>query len=378
MTKSARALVFHEYANRNARLRTAICGQGCEVDEALFDPEAAAKPVEGYCFVLFNVQRPTQRLLQIIRDWRQDAPNTALVVAGNGTTQATHVALLEAGADAFLPLSESVSLDELAARAHAAVRRCRVQDPPLNQLSFGSSVIDLKARSIRSCQGQFHLTKTESGLLEHFAAHPNRTVPCMELVRSVWGSDPHKGPHSLRFLIKSLRRKLEPDPAHPRYLITEPTNGYRLQISAHAHPRSRRHDSTPREHTPREVPGNLGEMTLGRLRMAIRNNEISFPSQIPIFCRQPQLQIQWRLAALFFVHSWPCTDLGKRYGLSARYAQQLISQWAQRAIVLGYLQEIPAAETLPFPPDAITPRNPRARTARVSLADAVPLTASPR
>lgn len=378
MTKSARALVFHEYANKNAMLRTAISGQGCEVDEALFDPEAAAQPVEGYCFVLFDVQRPTRRLLQIIHDWRQDAPNTALVVAGNGTTQATQVALLEAGADAFLPLSEAVSLDELAARAHAAVRRCRVQEPPLHQLSFGSSVIDFKTRSIRSGEGQFHLTKTECGILEHFAAHPNRTVPCMELVRSVWGSDPHRGPHSLRFLIKSLRRKLEPDPAHPRYLITDPTNGYRLQICANAHPRPRRHDSTPRDHAPREVPGNLGEMTLGRLRMAIRNNEISFPSQIPIFFRQPQLQIQWRLAALFFVHGWPCTALGKRYGLSARYVQQLVSHWAQRAIALGYLQEIPAAETPPVSPDAIRSRNPRALTARVSLVDAVALSASPR
>jgi hypothetical protein len=85
-------------------------------------------------------------------------------------------------------------------------------------------------------------------------------------------------------------------------------------------------------------------MSLGRLRMAIRKNRISFPSQIPCFACQPKAHIQWRLAALFFIHGWPCTDLGPRYGLSVRYVQQLILNWARRAMILGYLEEIPAVD----------------------------------
>lgn len=88
---------------------------------------------------------------------------------------------------------------------------------------------------------------------------------------------------------------------------------------------------------------NIAQISLRRLRAAIQNHEVSFPAQVPIFECQSRSEIQWRLVELYFVRNWSCPQLGDRYGVTMERARQLISQWVQRAIVLGYLQEIPAA-----------------------------------
>ena len=87
---------------------------------------------------------------------------------------------------------------------------------------------------------------------------------------------------------------------------------------------------------------NIAQTSLRRLRTAIQNHEVSFPAQVPIFSCQSRSDIQWRLVDLYFVRNWSCAQLGERYGVTMERARQLISQWVQRAIVLGYLQEIPA------------------------------------
>ena len=88
---------------------------------------------------------------------------------------------------------------------------------------------------------------------------------------------------------------------------------------------------------------NISQVSLRRLRTAIQNDEVSFPAQVPIFECQSRCDIQWRLVQLYFVRNWSCPRLGERYGMTMERARQLISQWVQRATVLGYLQEIPPA-----------------------------------
>jgi hypothetical protein len=88
----------------------------------------------------------------------------------------------------------------------------------------------------------------------------------------------------------------------------------------------------------------IANMGLRRLRAAIQNQEISFPSQVPLFACQSRSEIQWRLVELYFIRNWSCTNLGQRYGVTMERVRQLISQWVQRAAVLGYLQEIPGTE----------------------------------
>jgi hypothetical protein len=92
-----------------------------------------------------------------------------------------------------------------------------------------------------------------------------------------------------------------------------------------------------------EVLVNIAQISLRRLRQAIQNNEVSFPSQVPTFLCQSRAEIQWRLVELYFVRNWSCSELGERYGVTMERARQILFNWVQRAIVLGYLQQIPAS-----------------------------------
>ena len=227
--RSPRALLLYEEHNNYELFRTLIRSEGCDVKEAALETQAAA-PAAGYSLVLFDVQRITTTLLDLVRAWRDVLPDTTLIVCGSRTAQANRIALLETGVHAYL--TKPVIVAELHARIRAALRRFRSQDSRSRRLSLGAGTIDLEARVVRAANHDVRLTPTECGILEYLASHANQTVPCDELVRTVWGADSQKGVHSLRLFIRKLRQKLEPDPTHPQYLVTDPTVGYRLQVPA--------------------------------------------------------------------------------------------------------------------------------------------------
>ena len=97
------------------------------------------------------------------------------------------------------------------------------------RIALGQKTVDLDTHRIAGDGREVCLTPTENTLLEYLVSRLNRTVPSEDLVRAVWGDAEGKGVHSLRVFIKTLRKKLEPVPAKPRYLVTEPRIGYRLQ-----------------------------------------------------------------------------------------------------------------------------------------------------
>jgi len=90
---------------------------------------------------------------------------------------------------------------------------------------------------------------------------------------------------------------------------------------------------------------NTGYGRLDSLRKAIQANRIAFPAQVPIFACQHRVDIQWRVAELYFVCGWTCDRLGERYQVTGRRIQQLLQRWVNRAKTLGYLQEIPPDNT---------------------------------
>jgi hypothetical protein len=104
-------------------------------------------------------------------------------------------------------------------------------------------------------------------------------------------------------------------------------------------------DNLSEEYWKPEDAVSIAQMSLRQLRAAIHNHEISFPSQVPVFACQSRADIQWRMVQLYFVRNWSCADVGERYGVTMERVRQLISLWVRRAVFLGYLQEIPAAET---------------------------------
>jgi two-component system, OmpR family, KDP operon response regulator KdpE len=158
-----------------------------------------------------------------IRGW-STAPIIVLSARGN---EAQKVDALDAGADDYV--TKPFGMDELLARLRAATRRATpgTDEPILTTPAF---TIDLAAKRVTVAQSrtEVRLTPTEWQLLETLARHRGRLVTGRHLLHEVWGPHHDTETHYLRVYMAQLRRKLEPDPSRPRYLITEPGRGYRL------------------------------------------------------------------------------------------------------------------------------------------------------
>ena len=136
------------------------------------------------------------------------------------------VAALDAGADDYVV--KPFGMDELLARLRAAMRRSGA-DPAEPVVKTADFTIDLAARTVqRSDGGEVRLTPTEWHLLEVLVRHRGKLVTQRFLLREVWGPAYEAETHYLRVYAAQLRRKLEPDPARPRHLLTEPGMGYRF------------------------------------------------------------------------------------------------------------------------------------------------------
>jgi two-component system KDP operon response regulator KdpE len=139
------------------------------------------------------------------------------------------VAALDAGADDYV--TKPFSMDELLARLRAAVRR--TETAPLAQetamVTTDDFTIDLLAKKATRSGRDIRLTPTEWHLLEILVTSPGRLITQKHLLQEVWGVSQSNKTNYLRVYMAQLRRKLETDPSHPRYLITEPGMGYRFE-----------------------------------------------------------------------------------------------------------------------------------------------------
>ncbi|WP_326709783.1 response regulator [Streptomyces sp. NBC_01474] len=139
------------------------------------------------------------------------------------------VAALDAGADDYI--TKPFSMDELLARLRAAVRRTEAAPlaPDIVLVTTDEFTIDLLAKKVSRGGHDVRLTPTEWHLLEILVTNPGRLITQKYLVQEVWGASQSSKTNYLRVYMAQLRRKLETDPAHPRYLITEPGMGYRFE-----------------------------------------------------------------------------------------------------------------------------------------------------
>ncbi|MFD9188923.1 response regulator [Streptomyces phaeochromogenes] len=139
------------------------------------------------------------------------------------------VAALDAGADDYV--TKPFSMDELLARLRAAVRR--TETAPLAEetatVTTDDFTIDLLAKTATRAGRDIRLTPTEWHLLEILVTSPGRLITQKHLLQEVWGVSQSNKTNYLRVYMAQLRRKLETDPSHPRYLITEPGMGYRFE-----------------------------------------------------------------------------------------------------------------------------------------------------
>jgi two-component system, OmpR family, KDP operon response regulator KdpE len=156
-----------------------------------------------------------------LRGW-SSAP---IIVLSARHAETAKVDALDAGADDYV--TKPFGMDELLARIRAALRRATpaVDAPVVTTEAF---TIDLATKRVTTPAGDIRLTPTEWHLLEVLARHPDRLVGHRQLLQEVWGPKYETETNYLRVHVANLRRKLEPDPAKPRYLITEPGIGYRF------------------------------------------------------------------------------------------------------------------------------------------------------
>ena len=150
-----------------------------------------------------------------------------ILVLSARTDSARKVEALDAGADDYV--TKPFGMDELLARLRAAVRRATTQTVEEPLVTTASFTLDLAAKRVHRDGEEVHLTPTEWGLLEILARNPGRLVTQKQLLQEVWGPSHVGESQYLRVYMAQLRRKLEPDPARPRHLITEPGMGYRLE-----------------------------------------------------------------------------------------------------------------------------------------------------
>ena len=167
-------------------------------------------------------------VLEGIRGW-SSVPVIVLSARGDAGDK---VAALDTGADDYV--TKPFGMPELLARIRAAVRRAATGaadgEPRVSTPDFD---VDLAAKKVvrhgPDGDADVHLSPTEWGVLEHLVRHPGMLVTQQQLLREVWGPTYRTEGHYLRVYLGHLRRKLEPEPARPRYLVTEPGRGYRFE-----------------------------------------------------------------------------------------------------------------------------------------------------
>jgi two-component system, OmpR family, KDP operon response regulator KdpE len=157
-----------------------------------------------------------------VRGWT----TTPIIVLSAWGQEAQKVAALDAGADDYV--TKPFGMNELLARLRAAVRRA-VPAPDEAVLSTPDFTVDLAAKQVLRDGVPVRLTPTEWQILEILARNQGRLVTQRQLLREVWGPAYETESNYLRVYLAQLRRKLEPEPATPRYLLTEPGMGYRFQ-----------------------------------------------------------------------------------------------------------------------------------------------------
>jgi two-component system, OmpR family, KDP operon response regulator KdpE len=227
MARRATILVVDDEPAIRRLLRTSLAGQGYDVAEAEDGAAAlAAAEREKPDLVILDLGLPDLGGIEVIRSLRQHS-TLPIIVLSVRDDERGKVEALDQGADDYV--TKPFGVDELVARIRTALRhRFQAQgEKPL--FVAGDLTVDLVRRSVRRGGQEVHLSPKEYDLLAELVANAGKVLTHRHILTKVWGPAHTEDAQYLRVFIRSLRGKLEADPARPQHIITEPGVGYRLR-----------------------------------------------------------------------------------------------------------------------------------------------------
>ena len=224
-----RVLVVDDEPQITRVLRTVLSSHGYDVRTAAEGEAAYAvfgewKPD----LVITDLVMPRMDGVELCRRIRAGSAVPIIILSVKGEER-TKVQALDAGADDYV--TKPFGMDELLARVRANLRRgggTAATEAEEASLDAGDFRIDLQARRVHARGREVRLTPKEFDLFVYLARHPNRVIAHRTLLEAVWGEASQEQPEYLRVFMGQLRKKLEPEPATPKYLVTEPWVGYRF------------------------------------------------------------------------------------------------------------------------------------------------------
>jgi len=222
MTKRGRSILVVDDDRSILGLLTAeLRMEGYETLEAANGEEALARLAEQPDLILTDLAMPVMDGFDLIAKVRrqQKVPIIVLSVRGSDSDK---IRALDLGADDYVV--KPPSIPELLARLRAQLRRTA----PPDELRFPDLTIDLQRRRVVQGDREVKLTPTEFALLELFATHAGKPLFFEQIIRNIWPDAAATSKDTVRVHVAALRRKLEPDPSDPRYLVSEPWIGYRF------------------------------------------------------------------------------------------------------------------------------------------------------
>jgi two-component system, OmpR family, KDP operon response regulator KdpE len=176
--------------------------------------------------VITDLSMPEMNGLELCREIRKTSLSPIIVLSVKGEEH-SKVEALDAGADDYI--TKPFGINELLARVRATLRRVPVNTGETqSRLSEGDFVIDLAAHQILVRQREIHLTPKEFDLLVYLFQHRGKVLTHRTLLAAIWGGNYTEQTEYLRVFIGQLRKKIEADPSHPHYILTEPWVGYRF------------------------------------------------------------------------------------------------------------------------------------------------------
>lgn len=211
-------------------LRINLSARGYDVSTAANGQEALAVAASAHPeVVVLDLGLPDMdgsAVIEGLRGWT----SVPIIVLSARADSGDKVAALDAGADDYV--TKPFGMDELLARLRAAVRRASAVPQASGEeavIVTPAFTVDLSAKKVMRDGAEVHLTPTEWGVLELLVRNRGKLVAQKQLLQEVWGPGYASETHYLRVYLAQLRRKLEPQPSHPRHLLTEAGMGYRFE-----------------------------------------------------------------------------------------------------------------------------------------------------